>query len=110
MQPAGAVYFSMDEDDVQRVLRHPGTMIGSDGLPHDEWPHPRLWGTFPRVLGRYCRDLGLLSLEDAVHRMTGLAAKEFALDARGRIEARTARFSSWSLHSPDRFEPLTWSV
>ena len=87
LQPAGAVYFSMDEDDVQRVLRHPGTMIGSDGLPHDEWPHPRLWGTFPRVLGRYCRDLGLLSLEDAVHRMTGLAAKEFALDARGRIEA-----------------------
>jgi N-acyl-D-amino-acid deacylase len=85
LQPAGAVYFAMDEDDVQRVLRHPGTMIGSDGLPHDEWPHPRLWGTFARVLGHYCRDLGLFSLEDAIYRMTGLAAKEFALDARGRI-------------------------
>ncbi|MDP6805675.1 MAG: D-aminoacylase [Rhodospirillales bacterium] len=87
LQPAGAIYFAMDEDDVQRVLRHPGTMIGSDGLPHDEWPHPRLWGTFARVLGHYCRDLGLFSLEEAVHRMTGLAASEFALEKRGRIEA-----------------------
>ena len=47
----------MDEGDVRRVLSYPHTMIGSDGLPHDTHPHPRLWGTFPRVLGHYCREV-----------------------------------------------------
>ena len=70
LQPGGACYFQMREDDVQRVLRYPATMIGSDGLPHDQHPHPRLWGTFPRVLGHYSRDLGLFPLETAVHKMT----------------------------------------
>jgi N-acyl-D-amino-acid deacylase len=60
LQPGGACYFQMREDDVQRVLRYPATMIGSDGLPHDQHPHPRLWGTFPRVLGHYSRDSGAL--------------------------------------------------
>src|SRR5208282_4615940 len=55
LQPAGAIYFMMDEADVRRVLSYPYAMIGSDGLPHDEHPHPRLWGTFPRVLGHYAR-------------------------------------------------------
>src|SRR5438094_5505170 len=72
LQPGGACYFQMCEEDVQRVLKYPATMIGSDGLPHDAHPHPRLWGTFPRVLGHYVRELGLFSLEEAVHRMTGL--------------------------------------
>ena len=58
LQPAGAIYFSMDEEDVQRILSHPNAMIGSDGLPFDAHPHPRFWGTFPRVLGHYARDLG----------------------------------------------------
>src|SRR5207253_3596591 len=62
LQPAGAIYFLMDEQDVQRILAFPGTMIGSDGLPHDPAPHPRLWGTFPRVLGHYSRDVGLFPL------------------------------------------------
>jgi N-acyl-D-amino-acid deacylase len=61
--PAGAIYFRMDEQDVQRILQFEDTMIGSDGLPHDAAPHPRLWGTFPRVLGHYSRALGLFSLE-----------------------------------------------
>ena len=74
LQPAGAIYFMMDEGDVQRILSFPPTMIGSDGLPHDERPHPRLWGTFPRVLGHYSRDLGLFPLETAVWKMTGLTA------------------------------------
>ena len=52
LKPAGAIYFQIDEDDMQRILSYPPTMIGSDGLPHDTHPHPRLWGTFPRVLGR----------------------------------------------------------
>jgi hypothetical protein len=81
--PAGAIYFSMDEKDVQRILGFEHTMIGSDGLPHDAAPHPRLWGTFPRVLGHYARGLGLFSLEKAVHKMTGLTAKTFGLADRG---------------------------
>ena len=85
LQPAGAIYFQMHEDDLQRVLRFPDAMIGSDGLPHDEVPHPRLWGTFPRVLGHYCRDLGLFSLEEAVRRMTSVPAKVFGLKDRGVI-------------------------
>src|ERR1022692_2616738 len=85
LQPGGACYFQMREDDVQRVLKYPATMIGSDGLPHDAHPHPRLWGTFPRVLGHYSRELGLFSLETAVHKMSGLSARNFQLDDRGEI-------------------------
>jgi N-acyl-D-amino-acid deacylase len=81
--PAGAIYFSMDEADVRRILSFPPTMIGSDGLPHDAFPHPRLWATFPRVLGHYSRTLGLFSLEQAVHKMTGLTARTFGLKDRG---------------------------
>ena len=87
LQPAGGIYFMMDEHDVQRILAFPETMIGSDGLPHDTSPHPRLWGTFPRVLGHYSRDLGLFPLEVAVHKMTGLPAARFGLNGRGRLEA-----------------------
>ena len=83
--PAGAIYFRMDEKDVQRFLKFDETMIGSDGLPHDASPHPRLWGTFPRVLGHYGRLLGLFPLETAVYKMTGLTAKNFGLKDRGVI-------------------------
>jgi len=84
--PAGAIYFAMDEADVQRILAFESTMIGSDGLPHDAAPHPRLWGTFPRVLGHYSRGLGLFPLETAVHKMTGLTAKTFGLKDRGVVK------------------------
>lgn len=87
LQPAGAIYFMMDEADVRRVLSYPHAMIGSDGLPHDEHPHPRLWGTFPRVLGHYAREGGLFSLEEAVRRMTGLPAAKFGLTGRGALRA-----------------------
>ncbi|WP_454766472.1 N-acyl-D-amino-acid deacylase family protein [Cupriavidus campinensis] len=83
LQPAGAIYFLMDESDVRRILAFPQTMIGSDGLPHDPVPHPRLWGTFPRVLGHYSRDVGLFPLELAVHKMTGLTGRHFGLAGRG---------------------------
>lgn len=86
LMPAGGIFFMMDEADVRRILAYPGTMIGSDGLPHDEFPHPRLWGTFPRVLGHYARDVGLFSLEEAVHKMTGLPARNFGLADRGVLE------------------------
>ena len=84
--PAGAIYFSMDEKDVQRILAFESTMIGSDGLPHDAAPHPRLWGTFPRVLGFYSRNLNLFPLETAVHKMTGLTARTFGLAGRGLLK------------------------
>ena len=87
LQPASGIYFMMDEDDLARILAFPGAMIGSDGLPHDAFPHPRLWGTFPRVLGRYVRDEGLIGLEDAVHRMTGKPAAVFGLPGRGALRA-----------------------
>lgn len=86
LMPAGAIYFMMDEDDVQRIMAFPDTMIGSDGLPHDTHPHPRLWGTFPRVLGHYSRDLGLFPIETAVWKMTGLTAGRFGLADRGVIQ------------------------
>ncbi len=85
LNPAGGIYFQMHEEDVQRILAYPPSMIGSDGLPHDRHPHPRLWGTFPRVLGHYCREKGLFSLEEAVHKMTGLSATNFRLPDRGVI-------------------------
>jgi N-acyl-D-amino-acid deacylase len=87
LQPGGACYFQMQEADVERVLAHRLTMIGSDGLPHDRHPHPRLWGAFPRVLARYWREKGLFSLEEAVHRMTGLSARQFRLMERGELRA-----------------------
>ncbi len=83
---AVAVFFTMDEDDVRRVLKHELCMIGSDGLPSASGkPHPRLYGTFPRVLGRYVREEGLLTLEEAVHKMTGMPARRFGLGQRGEV-------------------------
>jgi len=85
LQPAGAVYHCMLESDVQTFLAYEHSMVGSDGLPCDPHPHPRLWGTFPRVLGHYCRDEQLLSLNLALHKMTALPAAHFKLQKRGKI-------------------------
>ena len=81
--PAGQISFQMDEDDVRRIMAHPMSMIGSDGIPHDAHPHPRLWGTFPRVLGHYARGLGLFSMETAIHKMTGRCAEAYGIVDRG---------------------------
>ena len=97
--PGGAIYFLMDEADVQRILAYSHAMVGSDGLPHDKHPHPRLWGTFPRVLGHYARDLGLFTLEDAVRRMTGLSAEQFGLKDRGVL--RPGAFADITLFNPE---------
>jgi N-acyl-D-amino-acid deacylase len=86
LQPGSAIYFLMDENDVQRILAFDETMIGSDGIPVGESPHPRLWGTFPRVLGHYSRDIGLFPLETAVWKMTGLTARNFGLHERGTLK------------------------
>src|SRR6476620_2967107 len=86
MQPGTAIYFLMDENDVRRILAFDDTMIGSDGIPVGEKPHPRLWGTFPRVLGHYSREVGLFPLETAVWKMTGLTARNFGLADRGTLK------------------------
>ena len=83
---ATAVLHAMNEDDVRTVMRHPSTMIGSDGIPAlDGRPHPRLYGTFARVLGRYSRDLGLFLMEEAIYRMTGFPASKFGFRDRGLL-------------------------
>jgi len=102
LQPGGACYFQMREDDVRRVLAYPPTMIGSDGLPHDAHPHPRLWGAFARVLGHYARDVGLFPLETAVHKMTGLSARRFNLESRG--ELREGAYADITVFDPDTIE------
>jgi N-acyl-D-aspartate/D-glutamate deacylase len=98
--PAGAVYFHMDEADVARFLSLDRCMVGSDGLPHDQHPHPRLWGAFARVLGPCVRDQGLFPLAEAVRRMTSLPARVFGLRDRG--ELRAGAFADLVLFDPDR--------
>jgi dihydroorotase/N-acyl-D-amino-acid deacylase len=80
------IFHAISEDDLQRVLRHPATMIGSDGeIPifGRASPHPRSYGTFARVLGRYVRDLKVISLEDAVRKMSAFPAQRIGLADRG---------------------------
>ena len=99
LQPAGAIYHSISEQDMRRILVHPATMIGSDGLPNDPRPHPRLWGTFPRVLGRYTREEKLLTLPEAVHKMTQMPAQRFNLAERGLI--REGYYADLVLFDPE---------
>jgi dihydroorotase/N-acyl-D-amino-acid deacylase len=85
---ASAIYHVLDEADVERIMRHPQTMIASDGRltqPGEGHPHPRWYGTFPRVLGRYVRERGVLGLEEAIHKMTAQPAARLGLTDRGRI-------------------------
>ena len=80
------IFHAIDEQDLQRILRHPATMIGSDGeIPifGQANPHPRSYGTFVRVLGRYARDLKTITLEDAVHKMSAFPAQRIGLADRG---------------------------
>ncbi len=85
---AGVVYHVIDEADVKRIMAHPQTMIASDGRLTklgDGVPHPRNYGTFPRVLGHYVRDLHVLTLPKAVHKMTGMPATRLGLSDRGCV-------------------------
>lgn len=104
LQPGGAIYHMMDEDDLDRIISHPKCMIGSDGMPHDKAPHPRLWGTFPRVLGHFCRERGLFSLEEIVRRITSLPATEFGLANRGII--KVGAFADLVLFDAERINDI----
>lgn len=80
------IHFIIDEADIETNLQHKDMMVGSDGIPDlNGKPHPRLFGTFPRILGRYVRERGILSLPEAVRRMTSLAARTFGMVERGQI-------------------------
>ncbi|MGE5595502.1 MAG: N-acyl-D-amino-acid deacylase family protein [Hyphomicrobiales bacterium] len=80
------IQFIIDEADIETNLRHPRMMIGSDGIPDLRGrPHPRLYGTMPRVLAKYVRERGVIPLEEAVRRMTSLACERFGLTNRGRV-------------------------
>jgi N-acyl-D-aspartate/D-glutamate deacylase len=88
------IVFSQSEDNVATALGYRHAMVGSDSLslhagpgPHPGKPHPRSYGTFPRVLGVYCRDKGLFSWETAVHKMTGMPAAKLGLRDRGLVRA-----------------------
>ena len=88
----GMVSFSQNLENVAKVLAHPATMIGSDSIglsegegPRPGKPHPRMYGTFPRVLGEYARDRRLFSLETAVNKMTGMPAQRLRLKDRGLL-------------------------
>jgi N-acyl-D-amino-acid deacylase len=87
---ANGIFHVLDEGDVERIMQHPWTAIASDGrltALGDGHPHPRAYGTFPRVLGVYVRERGVLTLEDAVRKMTSLPAGRMGLADRGRIAA-----------------------
>jgi N-acyl-D-amino-acid deacylase len=99
LMPGGAIYFMMDEADIDRIMTSENAMIGSDGLPEDAHPHPRLWGTFPRVLGHYVREKQLMPLYEAVHRMSGLSADNFMLKERGLI--RQGYYADITIFDPD---------
>ena len=100
LQPSGAVYFHMDEADVSRFLAFDRCMVGSDGLPNDTHPHPRLWGAFARVLGEYARDRAMFPIGEAVRKMTGLPASVFGLTGRGLV--REGGFADLVLFDPAR--------
>jgi dihydroorotase/N-acyl-D-amino-acid deacylase len=85
---ANAIYHVLDEADVKRIMAHPQTMIASDGRlsrPGEGHPHPRAYGTFPRVLGRYVRDERVLTLEQAVRKMSAMPAARLGLENRGTL-------------------------
>ena len=100
LQPGGAVYFHMDEADVSRFLGWDRCMLGSDGLPHDVHPHPRLWGAFARMLKVYVHDRGQFTLQEAVRKMTSLPAEVFGLRDRGRVAVGC--FADLVLFDPER--------
>jgi N-acyl-D-amino-acid deacylase len=99
---------SIAEDDVRHLVRAPEVLVGSDGncvatagVTAQGMPHPRFYGTFPRVLGHYCHDLGLLPLEQAIHKMTGATAKALRLEDRGLL--RTGYRADITLFDPADF-------
>ena len=100
------VKFAMSEDNLKRVLAHPLVVVGSDGNSFAPYgvlskgkPHPRSYGTFPRVLGKYVRDERVITLPDAIRKMTSIAAEKFGLTGRGQLVKRS--FADIVIFNPD---------
>jgi len=110
----GMINFSLNEENFKRIMAHPLVVIGSDGwalAPYGKLgvdkPHPRSYGTFPRLLGRYVREEKIMSLGHAIEKMTSIAARKFGLDKRGQI--REGFFADLVVFDPDRVIDLsTW--
>jgi len=98
----------MDQNDVDSVVKYHRSMIGSDGLFFDEFPHPRLYGTFPRILSYYVREKKILSLSEAISKMTSLPARKFKLHNRGLLKigyyADIVVFSPDTIHDAATFQ------
>ncbi len=108
----GMVRFAMCEEDVEYVMRHPLVMIGSDATLRATYgplssgkPHPRAYGTFPRVLGTYVRERGVLTLEEAVRKMTSFPAQRFQLYDRGLL--RPGAYADLVMFDPDTVAELS---
>ena len=100
---ARAIYHAMDEADVERIMQHPATAVGSDGgvsVFGASVPHPREYGTFARVLGRYVRERRVLTLEQAVRKMSGATAHRLGLQDRGLL--REGFFADIAVFDPER--------
>ena len=97
------IHFIIDEQDIVTNLKHPDTMVGSDGIPDlTGQPHPRLFGTFPRILAKYVRKDRVLTLPEAVRRMTSLPAQVFGMMGRGKIEE--GYFADLVMFNPDKVQ------
>ena len=102
-----AIYHSMDDEDVKRILRHPWSMIETDGDPvgyGDGFPHPRSYGAFPRVLAHYVRELKVITLEEAVKKMTSAPAAQIGQHDRGTI--REGMYADIVVFDPERITDL----
>jgi N-acyl-D-amino-acid deacylase len=104
----GAIFHGMNEDNLRRFLRLPWVMVGSDssarsfeGVTARGRPHPRSFGTFPRFVKRYTMESGTMTLEEAVRRMTHLAARTFGLAGRGLI--KEGWWADIAVFDPERF-------
>ncbi len=102
-----AVNFAIGEPDIAEIMRYPWTAIGSDAVgthpsvtASEDLIHPRTYGTFPRVLGRYVRELGILTEAEAIHKMTGLPAARLGLTQRGRI--LPGNYADITIYHPDK--------
>ncbi len=97
-----------DEENIRTIMKHRTHTGGSDGILVGAKPHPRSWGTFPRYLGHYCRDLGMFSLEETIHHLTGRPAARLKLDRRGLIRSGFAAdlvlFDPETIHDAATFD------
>jgi N-acyl-D-amino-acid deacylase len=107
----GAIFFSMNEENLKTILKQPYCMAGSDstarsfeGITARGKPHPRGFGSFPRMLGKYVREEGVLTLGEAVYKMSGLPAKTFNINMRGVI--RKGYFADITVFDPEKIRDV----